>query len=55
MLQEHTAIMQFKSFVSAFTTPNGNEIPGCDYIALLVYAEQKSRIADGRRGEPASG
>lgn len=38
-----TAIVHFKSFVSAFTTPNGQQIPGSDDIALLVYVKQNGK------------
>jgi len=38
-----TAVVHFKSYVSAFTTPDGHKIPGSDDIALLVYVKQKGR------------
>ncbi|WP_374950660.1 SgcJ/EcaC family oxidoreductase [Mucilaginibacter sp.] len=38
-----TALVQFKSYVSEFTTPDGNKIPGSDDIALLVYVKQKGK------------
>ncbi|MFC4212373.1 SgcJ/EcaC family oxidoreductase [Pedobacter lithocola] len=38
-----TAVVHFKSFVSAFKTPNGEEIPGSDDIALLVYVKQNGK------------
>lgn len=38
-----TAVVQFKSYVSAFTTPDGHKIPGSDDIALLVYVKQKGK------------
>jgi uncharacterized protein (TIGR02246 family) len=38
-----TAIVHFKSFVSAFTTPNGQEIPGSDDLALLVFVKQDGK------------
>jgi uncharacterized protein (TIGR02246 family) len=38
-----TAIVQFKSFVTAFTTPNGEKIPGSDDLALLVFVKQDGK------------
>jgi uncharacterized protein (TIGR02246 family) len=38
-----TALVQFKSYVSEFTTPNGHKIPGSDDIALLVFVKQKGK------------
>ena len=38
-----TAVVQFKSYVSAFTTPDGHKIPGSDDIALLVYVKQNGK------------
>lgn len=38
-----TAIVHFESYVSAFTTPNGEKIPGSNDIALLVYVKQKGK------------
>lgn len=38
-----TAVVQFKSYVSAFNTPNGHKIPGSDDIALLVYVKQNGK------------
>lgn len=43
LINSTTAIVQFKSFVSAFTTPNGQEVPGSDDIALLVYVKQNGK------------
>ncbi len=43
LINPTTAIVQFKSFVSAFTTPDGQEIPGSDDIALLVYVKQHGK------------
>lgn len=38
-----TALVQFKSYVSEFTTPDGHMIPGSDDIALLVYVKQNGK------------
>ncbi|RZM29617.1 MAG: SgcJ/EcaC family oxidoreductase [Pedobacter sp.] len=43
MVTPTVAVVQFKSFVSAFTTPDGHKIPGSDDIALLVYVKQKGK------------
>jgi uncharacterized protein (TIGR02246 family) len=43
MLNPTTAIVHFKSFVSAFTTPDGHKIPGSDDLALLVYVKQNGK------------
>lgn len=38
-----TALVQFKSYVSEFTTPDGHKIPGSNDIALLVYIKQNGK------------
>lgn len=38
-----TAVVQFKSYVSEFTTPDGHKIPGSDDIALLVYVKKNGK------------
>jgi uncharacterized protein (TIGR02246 family) len=43
LLNPTIAVVQFKSYVSAFTTPDGHKIPGSDDIALLVYVKQNGK------------
>lgn len=38
-----TAVVQFKSYVSEFITPDGHKIPGSDDIALLIYVKQNGK------------
>jgi len=43
ILNASTALVHFKSYVSDFTTPAGQKIPGSDDIALLVFLKQNGR------------
>ncbi len=38
-----TAVVQFKSHVTEFTTPGGHKMPASDDLALLVYVKQKGK------------
>jgi uncharacterized protein (TIGR02246 family) len=38
-----TALVQFKSYVTKFTTPDGHMVPGSNDIALLVYVKQNGK------------
>jgi len=43
LLNPSTALVHFTSFVSEFTTPSGQKMPGSDNIALLVFVKQKGK------------
>jgi uncharacterized protein (TIGR02246 family) len=43
ILNPSTALVHFKSYVSEFTTPSGQKMPGSDDIALLVFVKQHGK------------
>ena len=43
ILNTSTALVHFKSYVSEFTTPSGQKMPGSDDIALLVFVKQNGK------------
>lgn len=43
LLNPSTALVHFRSYVSEFTTPSGQKMPGSDDIALLVFVKQNGK------------
>jgi uncharacterized protein (TIGR02246 family) len=43
ILNPSTAVVHFRSYVSEFTTPSGQKMPGSDDIALLVFVKQNGK------------
>ncbi|MES2456864.1 MAG: SgcJ/EcaC family oxidoreductase [Bacteroidota bacterium] len=43
ILNASTALVHFKSYVSEFTTPSGQKMPGSDDMALLVFVKEKGK------------
>ena len=43
ILNTSTALVHFKSYVSEFTTPSGQKMPGAENIALLVFVKKNGK------------
>ena len=43
IISSTTAVVQFQSYVTEFTTPSGHKMPASDDLALLVYVKQNGK------------
>jgi len=43
IINPSTALVHFKSYVSEFTTPSGQKMPGAENIALLVFVKKSGK------------